>query len=52
MEKNPWIKNSVPMPSDDRPRWIPRTMNLILVFLKTDEPPTANPHAQEGEDAS
>ena len=38
------------MPPNDGPRRVPRTINLILVLLETDEPPTADPHAQHSED--
>lgn len=51
-EKSPKIKSSIPMPPDDGSCRIPWTMNLILILLETDEPPTADSHAQKSEDAS
>jgi hypothetical protein len=40
------------MPSDNGPCWIPGTTNFIFILLETDEPPTADAHAQKSEDAS
>ena len=39
------------MSPDDGPCGVPWAMNLILVFLKPNEPPAANAHTEERENA-
>jgi hypothetical protein len=42
---------SIPARSDDRSCWIPRSANLVLIFLQSEEPPTANSHGENDYDA-
>lgn len=36
----------IPSPPNNRPRWIPRPVDLILVLLQPDQPPTTATHCQ------
>lgn len=45
--QNEYTLESIPMPSNDRPRRIPRPMDLILIPLQADQPPTRRTHTKK-----
>lgn len=42
---------SIPAPPNDRSCWIPGSVDLIFVFLQPNQPPAANTHNEESQEA-